>query len=251
MNKSLRDVQLIMLDMLKEVDMILKKHDISYVLLGGSVLGAVRHGGFIPWDDDIDIGILRKDFSKAERIFFSLEKYVYESSEKHIIPDGPCAHLHLVNDEFSLENSPTLDFFPIDKVPSVESKKQRRKFMLWANIHHVSVLRRPPYNRGKLKKVVIGFFIKLIPKKIMDFIQMFSLNKILSMQIHGEKWLGNIWQGEKEFFPEHIYLDTVLMKFENGEFPVPKAWDVYLKSLYGDYMALPPVEARKPLHKSY
>ena len=65
---ELRKFQLKLLKMLKEIDKILKDENISYFLVGGSVLGAIRHRGFIPWDDDIDIGLYRKDFEKMEKI---------------------------------------------------------------------------------------------------------------------------------------------------------------------------------------
>lgn len=64
----LRKVQLKMLDILRTVDTICKKHNIEYVLDGGSLLGAVRHGGFIPWDDDLDITVMRKDFKRLRKI---------------------------------------------------------------------------------------------------------------------------------------------------------------------------------------
>ena len=65
---TVRDVQLVLLEMLKDIDALCKKHNIRYWLTGGSALGAVRHKGFIPWDDDADIGMLREDYEKFQRV---------------------------------------------------------------------------------------------------------------------------------------------------------------------------------------
>ena len=69
---TVRDVQLVLLEMLKDIDALCKKHNIRYWLTGGSALGAVRHKGFIPWDDDADIGMLREDYEKFQRVVHEL-----------------------------------------------------------------------------------------------------------------------------------------------------------------------------------
>ena len=70
---TVRDVQLVLLEMLKDIDALCKKHNIRYWLTGGSRLGAVRHKGFIPWDDDADIGMLREDYEKFQRVVHELD----------------------------------------------------------------------------------------------------------------------------------------------------------------------------------
>ena len=82
---EIREMQLEIVSMMKEVDALFTEHNIKYTLLGGSVLGSIRHNGFIPWDDDMDIGVLRKDFDQAEQLLSKNKKYVYETAEKHII----------------------------------------------------------------------------------------------------------------------------------------------------------------------
>ena len=246
---KLREMQLEIVEMMKNLDKLFAENNIKYTLLGGSVLGAIRHKGFIPWDDDMDIGILRQDFERAEELLSNFKPYVYETSTKHIIPDAPTGHLHLVNDTIPIEMSPTIDIFALDYVPS--EKKEQKKLRLIANIHHLAVLRRAPQNRGKLNKIVFGILLKIIPNKLWDTIQKETLNKIINYAKEKDM-IGNIfgYWTEKEYFKSEIYENLEKYTFENLELPIPKEYDFYLTQLYGDYMQLPPLEARKPKHKN-
>ena len=245
---ELRKTQLVMLSMMKEVDELFKKNDIHYMLLGGSVLGAVRHNGFIPWDDDIDVGVLRKDFEKAECLLGALPQYHYEAAEKHSIPQGPFGHLYFFGNGYTFENAPTIDFFSIDAVPNVKNKKLMRPFMFWARMHHLCVYRKIPKNHGVMAKVIIGAALFLIPNFIWDRLQVLSLKKVFENKAQYD-WLGNIWQGINEFFPPKIYLELKDHVFEDMCFPIPKDFETYLTSLYGDWRQLPPESERVPKHK--
>lgn len=247
---TLREMQLEIVDMMNDVDSVFKKNGIKYTLLGGSVLGAIRHEGFIPWDDDMDIGILRADFDKAESMLKNMDKYIYENAEKHIVPDLPCGHLHLVNDTYPIENSPTIDVFVLDYVPA--DKRKWKSLRFHAYIHHLSVLRRAPRNRGVIPKLVLGFLILVIPNKIWDIIQKKSLKKVIAFAKGKEDYIGNIWGFwiEKEYFPANIYHNLSLRKFENLLLPIPEEYDIYLTQMYGDYMKLPPKEKQVPKHRT-
>ena len=88
---KLRDYQLVLLDMMKDIDKVLKEHNIDYILFSGTLLGAVRHGGFIPWDDDIDIAIKRTEYKKLiKALKESLpDKYVFQcfdTNDKYLAP---------------------------------------------------------------------------------------------------------------------------------------------------------------------
>lgn len=246
---ELKKLHIHILQMMKEVDSLFKKNGIFYVMVGGSVLGAVRHKGFIPWDDDIDICILRNDVEKAEKLLSQLENYQYETMEKHIIPDEPCGHLHYVKDGYTLETSPTIDLFALDAVPNENNKKLTKRFMFFANVHHVCVYRHVPKNRGTFRKIAVGFLLLLFPKKILDLLQEWSIKKIVTFDTKDSHWLGNVFQGQKEFFHENVYLETVDAEFEDSKFPIPKDFDTYCKKLYGNYMTLPPLEERRPKHR--
>lgn len=248
---GLRVLQNHILAMMKDVDSLFKENKIFYVMLSGSVLGAVRHKGFIPWDDDIDIGVLRKDVERAEVLLSGFDEYKYEFIENHIIPDGPCGHLHYVKDGYTMATSPTIDFFAIDAVPNEIDRRRTKKFMFYANVHHASVYRHAPKNRGLFNKIVVGIILFILPNKLLDLLQKWSLKKILEFDTGDSHWLGNIFQGQKEFFPENIYLETINADFEDIRLPIPKDYDTYLLKLYGNYMELPPEEERVPRHRTF
>ncbi len=243
-----RSLQLQIVEMIKEVDSIFRANDIRYTLLGGSVLGAVRHRGFIPWDDDMDIGILRQDYDKAERLLATLQSYTYEYAENHIIPDAPVGHLRFSKDLSNLASSPTIDVFALDYVPSIESEWQR--FRLMANIYHACVLRRAPKNRGVLKRLLLKILFAGLPNFLLNYLQAFSKKKLLDPSLKQQCYIGNIFGawGEKEYFHQDVYMDLILEKFEGLELPIPRSYDHYLSQLYGNYMQLPPVKQRVPKH---
>lgn len=248
---EIRKMQLEIVKMISEIDRLFKSNGIKYTLLGGSVLGAVRHKGFIPWDDDMDIGVFRPDFERVEKLLSDFKSFVYERAENHIVPDAPIGHLHVVNDEYKIENSPTIDVFALDNVP--ENEKSRKKLRFYANIHHLAVLRRPPEHRGKLKRLAVQFLLKIISKKHWDKIQKKTFEKIMTLCNQKTGFVGNIWGfwTEKEYFPEIIYENITEHDFENLKLPIPADFDTYLSQMYGNYMELPPPEKRVPKHRSF
>ena len=248
---EIREMQLHIVAMMSKVDALLREQKIPYVLLGGSALGAVRHKGFIPWDDDMDIGVFRKDFDRTEDLLSKLTGYVYEKAENHIIPDAPVGHLHLCNEQYSIDNAPTIDVFALDKVPS--DKNSQRKLRFIANIHHLCVLRRPPKNRGFLKKCFIACVLFVIPKRMWDKIQKKTLNYIIALNEKDFSCIGNIFGAwtEKEYFDSSVYIERIELDFEGLKLPVSKNYDLYLSQMYGDYMTLPPIEKRVPRHRIF
>ena len=247
---EIRQMQEELVRMIADVDRVLNENGIQYTLLGGSVLGAVRHGGFIPWDDDMDIGIFRKDFDRAEQLLLTLPKYVYELSENHIIPDAPIGHLHLVDSTYPIENSPTIDVFALDGIP--HNRKKWKRLRIIANLHHLTVLGRAPEHRGAINKLIFSLFFKITPKRILLFMKNKTLSIIKDNNKRDFDWAGNIFGAytEKEYFPVTIYTELERRNFENLQLPIPKNYDCYLTQLYGDYMKLPPQEARIPKHRS-
>lgn len=249
--EELRKLQSELTMMISDVDGLLKENNIRYFLLGGSVLGAVRHKGFIPWDDDMDIAVFRPDFHKAEELLSGLDKYVYEPADSHVIPDAPVGHLHYVNERYPIENSPTIDVFALDGAGATEKdwRKQRRI----ANWYHLAILGRPAKNRGFLSRLATALLLSFIPSKVWAEIKRLSFKKITSLDVSISPYIANLFGawGYKEFFRREMFDTCMFGEFEGLVLPLPANPHEYLTQLYGDYMRLPPAEARRPRHRKF
>lgn len=141
-----------LLEMLLVFDAFCKEHGLPYFLAGGSALGAYRHQGFIPWDDDIDLAMMRPDFERLEQLLAKhdnrLEKYRYSPVEKQIIPDAPIGHLlYLPQGDYPQNAAPKLDIHPIDGVP--DGKAGRTLQRIFVIVHYLSIYRLPTKIREK------------------------------------------------------------------------------------------------------
>ncbi|HHX24250.1 MAG TPA: LicD family protein [Thermoanaerobacterales bacterium] len=257
-NSILREVQLIQLNMLLKVDEICRLNNIRYYLIGGSALGAVRHKGFIPWDDDVDIGMFRRDYDQFLDIAdkFLDNKYFLQTNRTDPDYHGPYAKLRANNTTYIEKVSRSLgakihqgifiDIFPLDNVPD---KKLLLKLQLTLMRFLLSVafarVNDYPVNRYKryIKKVYSIPFLKLIKKRTFDEI----IDKIASFYKDKETdRIANLFgrYGEKEVLPKYYFGEAKYLEFEGHKLPVPEYYDEFLKHIYGDYMKLPPVEKR-------
>ena len=149
-DKDLRKLQLLELRILKEIDRVCRELGITYFLDSGSVLGALRHGGFIPWDDDIDVGMLRKDYDKLLSVFTNELGEHYELLTPEIDSRYACTvtHVQRKNTVFVTEMTKDLkcncrifmDIFPFDNVPESESEQNKllRKSTLYGKLLFLS-----------------------------------------------------------------------------------------------------------------
>lgn len=233
---TLRIIQLRMLDILKCVDAICRKHGIKYWLSSGTLLGAVRHGGFIPWDDDLDIEMLRDDYIKLLKVLpFELpQQYVLQSYK------NDCNYIYIfskvrdlnseivetcgVNRGFKY-NGAFIDLFPLE--PS---------FNILAKISAV-LFNRCCFNLVSTNKVILRKLGKLnlifLLNCVFPFFRIFS--KLSNTRKIGHTFGVNFLKKRNldDIFP----LKELL--FENHPFYVPNNYDSYLKNLYGDYMKIP------------
>jgi len=266
---SEKEIKDYLLNILKEFDNFCKKHKLSYFLGGGTLLGAIRHEGFIPWDDDIDVMMNRTDYEKLLKLYPIKESKnsPYEIQDHHIkegyfipfarlvdtrvIVDYPDQSIYLKGKYQHLYNL-YIDIFPIDGVP-LSPLKQRVLFkkVKILKLGRLLAARRFFYiypGKNSFSKTLKSIFhlpYKLITK-IVGY--KFFLNKIESLS---KKYPYEFSQfvapitgiyGMKEIVPKEVFSEKIMVKFVDSLFPAPIGYDLYLRKHYGNYMQLPPPE---------
>ena len=261
---TLRELQLEELNILLKVRDFLEAHDINYSLCGGTLLGAVRHKGFIPWDDDIDILMVREDFQKLRRIVEdsrpSLDgiEFHLPGDKGYIYPYIKAVNTKIIVDYGKSEdNHLWIDIFPLDHFPD-------GKFMHWIHLQWVITLERAlsmgTYSdenmrqRGyydsltrRIKMYIARGMYRLFGgyEKIsrrLDRIAQKMNRKYKNSQHFGDAVWAN---GMNDYFHVSWVSPTIKMKFEGYDFNVPENYDAFLTGFFGDYMTLPPEEKRQ------
>ena len=262
-NETLRKAQHVFLEIAKEIKRVCDENDIRYFLDSGTLLGAVRHKGFIPWDDDFDIGMMREDYDRFCKIApLKLDsKYflqTWENDEQFAIPFAKVRKKNTVYLEnkasASLQNGFYVDIFPYDNAPdSINEKNQLMKKL--ANIERVILMKchYQPWNEGTTFNVRkrLGY----IPYQMISLVNTKEklINKYMrlvkSVKSTGEE-IYLQYGSAKGFFQKKCFFgDGVDLPFEDTVFRCPSDSDGYLKMQYGDYMKLPPVDQRENRHQ--
>lgn len=251
----LREHQLHLLEMLCYLDSVCKKYQIRYFLVGGSALGAVRHQGFIPWDDDIDVAMPRIDLEKFERAMTieSHPEFRFEPCDTHSFPHPPFAFISRKNPLNSRGvKVPCLDIFPLDGVP--ESLFLQRTQELASFVYHLSVYREVPKNRGALAARMSQIFLTVCPSFILSIMRILAKAVVVWKRYDNAISIANIYgmaRYKKEIMPRQYIGKGSLGSFEGKNFPIPENYDSYLQHLYGNYMNLPPESKRVPAHEEF
>ena len=256
-NKKLssEEIKQIELNLLLKLDEICKKYKLRYYLCGGTLLGAVRHKGFIPWDDDIDVLMPREDFEKLLRLEKkqkqdAVEKIVSWKSGNSIYPFIKLINTNTVLKEKYLSEEFTtglwIDIFPLDGMPDDEKiiAKKFKKIKFYKTIlltAYSEMGKGATWYAALAKRVLIPICKHLNTEKLCN-----KLNAISKeYPIDKSPYVGGfLWgYGPQEKMPKE-FLEPVEVEFEGHMFPAPKCWDFYLTQLYGDYMQLPPENKR-------
>lgn len=254
---SLKEIQLAELDILLEFDRICRENNLKYSLAGGTLLGAIRHKGFIPWDDDIDVCMPRPDYEKLIKCFQSscsdIDRFILTSDrgEKAEYPFAKILDRKIsINEVGALETKNLwIDIFPIDGFPNnlSEIKKILKKAIFYRCIISYTKLLNFNGYKGSHGKIIF-----LIRKRIATIygysrahrglINLSQKNKYESSEFVGCVIWGIYGIGERMLKSE--YEKSVEVEFEGRKFLAMSCWDSYLHGIYGDYMTLPPEEKR-------
>jgi len=244
-------VRFVQVRMLRIIDEVLKKNGIEYFLFDGTLLGARRHGGFIPWDDDIDIAIMRKDVKRAVEVlkrdlpFDMLVQYWEEKGSQLNLP------FIKINDKFSsfiekpfdlrYHQGIFIDIFPIDKVykdkrlRDIQQKACRYLFYMYFDRPRHAI------SRKKLKYIIFKLFhrVENITRRVKFIIDEVDSNHSEYVYAHTLGWDLDFTRFE---YTDEMLFPLTTIHFEGYEFPAPHDIDEVLKRTYGEWKVLPQIK---------
>ena len=258
------------LDIFIAVTDVCKEHGLTYMLAGGSCLGAIRHKGFIPWDDDLDMMMPRSDY---EKLLALLKDGCLRDNYSFRYPDGkndaPISFLKVYKNDSLLINLTDgkdcpypqkvfLDVFPLDGAPANRICRKVKGLVAdalrlvanmvydarpWTDAQEEFYSSIPEIRRTIMRRRFWGKILSLIPHRkwvywFDCFVRNPDMNGLIGIPT-GRKLYGG------EIFKSEVYLPTVSGIFEGLEVPLPGNWDEYLRNLYHDYLILPPENKRE------
>lgn len=253
---EINEIKKIEIEILQYVDKICKKNNLEYFLDAGTLLGAIRHKGFIPWDDDIDILMPRNDYDKLIEILKDDKKYPiysYKYNQNCVYPyakvyDSRTIIVEKSEEKFiySTEYGIFIDIFPLDKLPNHKiervwhQNKVRALKLLWSYLAF-------KHEENTVKDRICMFIVrKMDLGDILNKINMVAAK----YKKRKTKYCVNILTTPRPYrtTKTEFFEQKKCVEFEGDLYPVPSGYDGYLTGLYGDYMKLPPVEMRTSGH---
>lgn len=254
-NKNVKKLQSYEMIILDEVARICEKHNLKYFIMGGNLIGAIRHKGFIPWDDDMDIAMMREDYDKFLEIaskeiddkfivdYIENDPYYYLPFAKVRIKDS--LYEEPVQKDYRGEKGIWIDIFPLDNANKEDSLFIRFQAFLKETIHFINAV------KANVSSEKYPFF-----KKVIKFVfKPISIKKLIHMQTKIMKWntnknapycisFGAKYGMKKQTMLKTVFLPTVKLQYEDRIYEAPGNYEIYLNRVYPDYMTLPPEEKR-------
>lgn len=247
---EINELQKIQLSMLKDFDAVCQRHRISYQLFSGTALGAVRHKGFIPWDDDIDVVMLREDY---ERFFDSASKEL--DSNKYYVQREFSEHWPMFFSKLRLNGTTYIekyhshdarihqgiyiDIFPCDNLS--DSRLMQKLQYIASKIVIAKSLYTRGYETNSTVKKCFMQFCRILPTEPFKRLCI-RRNDSSPLKVH--TFFGGGKKFERSIYLREWFEQSVKMRFEDGEFPVSAHYDEMLRVMYGDYMIMPTLEQR-------
>lgn len=253
---ELEEHKRIQLEILEEIDFFCREHSLRYSLSSGSLLGAVRHQGYIPWDDDIDLMMPRADYERFALIYESDKNEVIDLRKLSFTVEGflkvSRKHTKMYDGTGRTSWGINIDVFPIDGVPENAEQYCRKISSMRKTFSHIC-----PYYKA-IDKNKTWWKIKYILKRIRyPYIgSPLSLKQKIDRMASGYDLQECTYAGEilgcygfKSVIPAIVFKSFMELAFEGKYYQVIFDYDTYLKATYGDYMKFPPVEKRVLKHE--
>ena len=263
---GIADLQEKMLEILKYTIGVCDKNNLTYWIAAGTLLGAVRHGGFIPWDDDLDIFMPRKDYEKLWHLLREKRsgQYVLCRTTKNRnyhhrvmqMVDKNTTFIHSRSADEDIEHGVYIDIIPIDICP--DNRVQRLFQMLHASFFSIyNIQCKPEYKGNKAMSVITDILLRIVPNKKLRYViwkneEKRMLKYSIDPKYSSSKYLKVITASMKELmhpFPKE-WFGNQKIPFEDIEVNAPIDTDAYLTAMYGDYMKIPPKEQQIVRHNT-
>jgi lipopolysaccharide cholinephosphotransferase len=255
---TIEELRTVQMNILKVVDEFCRENSITYILGRGTLLGAVRHHGFIPWDDDIDIYMLRADHDRFVELF-NKQHSRYRVLSHHVDPDYPYTTSKVEDTKTSLiddsnikyEIGINIDIFLLEAI-SNDAGKARLYFYRLVFYNTLLLIKATVIHK---ERSLAKNFILIVGRLIISPISYKSILKrysYLKTKFRNENTdnIGYVYvTNEVKIFPKTVMQQTIPMRFENELFAAPQNFDTCLKIEYGDYLQLPPIEERISHHR--
>lgn len=258
--EELKKISKIQLEMIDEIHRICIENNIRYYMAYGTLLGAVRHKGFIPWDLDIDLVMPRADYERFKLVCKTRldAQYIYmdrESFRSYVRPHALVVHkksrltykYDCVNPKL-VDLGVYIDIFPLDNVPE-EREEQLRHEKRLKRIRKLKDKRLMYcYSFKRWRRLLhygCAVLLSWIPVSWLNEYQQKEMQKYNGEETKFVCSMAGGYAYEKECMPREIFSDTVLLEFEGRSLFAPGKYTEYLTKLYGDYMQLPPEEKRQ------
>lgn len=262
-HKNLKIIQKKGVELLKEFLRVCHQYNLRYYIISGTLLGAVRHQGFIPWDDDIDIGMPREDYEKLESLYANEFQHPFRLVSEKNTPSHTKAFMNVqdvttrIAYTYGKEKTQTsiwLDIFPIDGMPEKGMKRwmHEKRYLFSRMLVQLAQFKKNVNqnrkNRPLIEKMIIGFANRVNIEALLNYekcqrfyvktLKKYDMNQGLSGTLPGIYKLG-------ELVPTDCFGKGVLLTFEGVIVNAPEKYHEFLVSFYGEnYMEIPPEDKR-------
>lgn len=258
---SLRELQNKSLEIALYFKDFCNEHGLLFYMCGGCCIGSLRHKGFIPWDDDVDVFMPRDDYEKLKELwpkYANTEKYACVYADKNrvdgnlfvTIRDNDTTAIKPYQVDMDISHGVALDVLPLDGWP--DGKMKRKMQVFWALVYSLYCAQTVPVNHGKAVSVAGKIALTLVPSKKFRYkLWKLAERKMTKYPIKECNYITELCSGPyymKKQYPREAFDKAIWVDFENVKMPIPQGYDVYLRTAFGDYMKLPPKEKQKPHH---